>query len=142
MTADLTLVVRRVIRAPRERVFAAWTEPAQIVGWWGPDGVSSPHAAVDLRVGGAYRIDNLLADGTVVSIRGAFHEVVVPERLGYTWCLGGGVEERVIVEFVSVAEGTEVIVRHTRIADPAVRDEHAVGWRGCLEGLQGWLAVS
>src|SRR5262249_47241843 len=46
------LIVRRVIRAPVERVFAAWTEPAHLVRWWGPAPVVCCGAEVDLRVGG------------------------------------------------------------------------------------------
>jgi uncharacterized protein YndB with AHSA1/START domain len=54
--SDLSLLIRRTIRAPIDRVFAAWTEPAQIVSWWGPEGVSCPGAEVDLRPG-SYFVD-------------------------------------------------------------------------------------
>jgi hypothetical protein len=50
----LALVVRRVIRATPERLFEAWTEPTQILGWWGPEGATCEGAEVDLRVGGRY----------------------------------------------------------------------------------------
>lgn len=46
------VVVSREFRAPVERVWRAWTEPADLRGWWGPQGFTSPRADVDLRVGG------------------------------------------------------------------------------------------
>ena len=42
-----TLVVRRLINATREKLFAAWTEPELLVRWWGPQGVTCPTAEID-----------------------------------------------------------------------------------------------
>ena len=53
--ADVTkrdLVVTRVFDAPLERAWKAWTEPEQVMQWWGPDGFSSPRAEIDFREGG------------------------------------------------------------------------------------------
>jgi len=84
MSADIALVARRFIRASAERVFAAWTEPDHLRQWWGPRPVTCCEASVDLRVGGGYRIGNLLPDGTVVWIAGAFEVVEPPKRLVYS----------------------------------------------------------
>lgn len=46
------VVFSRILNAPRERVWKAWTDPDQITKWWGPDNVSIPECKVDLRVGG------------------------------------------------------------------------------------------
>jgi uncharacterized protein YndB with AHSA1/START domain len=48
------LVVRRIIDAPLESVWKAWTDPAQVRRWWGPKHFTSPSCAIDLRVGGKY----------------------------------------------------------------------------------------
>jgi uncharacterized protein YndB with AHSA1/START domain len=66
----ITLVVRRTIRATPERLFEAWTEPAQLRRWWGPQDVECLDAQVDLRVGGQYRIANRFPDGRIVWIAG------------------------------------------------------------------------
>lgn len=140
--SDLALVVRRVIAAPVERVFAAWTEAEQLRRWWGPAGVHCPHAEIDLRVGGAYRIANALPDGSTVWINGAFEEVAPPHRLVYSWSTTGEQPpvERVTVRFETHAEGTEVVVVHERIATAAARTQHELGWCGCLDGLGALFA--
>ena len=50
-TASLSLV--RVFSAPREKVFRAWTDPAELKKWWGPEEYTTPIVEVDLRAGGA-----------------------------------------------------------------------------------------
>src|SRR5260370_31520620 len=85
MRAEVTLVVRRTIRAPVERVCAAWAEPEQLKRWWGPKGVVCPEAEVDLRVGGRYRIANRFPDGSMLNIVGEFEKVDPPRELVYSW---------------------------------------------------------
>lgn len=48
------IVVKRIIDAPLERVWQAWTDAEQVRQWWGPKHYTSPSAAIDLRVGGKY----------------------------------------------------------------------------------------
>jgi uncharacterized protein YndB with AHSA1/START domain len=136
----LTLVVRRAIRAPAERLFDAWTRPEQLVQWWGPKGAHCPHAEVDLRVGGRYRIGNQFGDGPVIWISGQFEAIDRPVELVYSWTIEPAAAERVTVRFQEDGGVTEVVLVHERIADAASRDRHAQGWDGCLDGLAGFLA--
>ena len=134
----LRLVVRRVIAATPERLFDAWTSPTELKQWWGPVGVDCVGAHVDARVGGQYRIDNRRPDGSIVVIRGSFLSVKAPSELVYTWQVGDadhGDAEHVSVRFEPVINGTEVVITHERIPNTAARDEHEVGWFGCLDGL-------
>lgn len=137
----ITLVVRRTIRASPERLFDAWTRPEQLVEWWGPRGVACIAPSVDLRVGGRYRIGNRMPDGSEIWIVGVFEAVERPHRLTYTWRLEGhaGDDERVTVRFESHGTDTEVSVTHERIANEASRDQHALGWRDCLDGLARFI---
>ena len=48
------LVVKRIIDAPLELVWKAWTEPEHVMKWWGPKHYTSPSAKIDLREGGKY----------------------------------------------------------------------------------------
>jgi uncharacterized protein YndB with AHSA1/START domain len=48
------LVVTRIIDAPLELVWKAWTEPEHVMRWWGPKYYTSPSCKIDLRVGGKY----------------------------------------------------------------------------------------
>ena len=136
-TAPL-LTVRRWIRAPAQRLFDAWTDPLQLMRWWGPRGVVCDNAEVDLRIGGRYRIANRFADGHVVWIAGVFEVIEPPHRLVYSWFVDDqqGVGERVTVRFEPHDAGTEVIVEHERIGDAQARRSHEVGWIGCLDGLE------
>ena len=70
-TAGLRLVTRRLIPASPERLFEAWTSPALLCQWWGPPGGRCTNAIVEPVVGGTYRLDNTLADGSAVVISGS-----------------------------------------------------------------------
>jgi uncharacterized protein YndB with AHSA1/START domain len=135
---SIVLIVRRTIRASASRVFEAWTQPEQLCAWWGPRPVSCASAQVDLRVGGRYRIVNLLPDLSLLAIEGVFQVVEVPRKLVYTWKMGDGAEESslVTVRFEPEGDSTEVIIAHEQIPSAAVRDSHEHGWRGCLDGLE------
>ncbi len=142
MSSQITLVVRRTIEARPERVFDAWTRPEHLVKWWGPRPVTCIEAEVDLRVGGRYRIANLLPDGSVLFISGEFEVVEAPRRLVYTWRTEQTSEpepewSRVSVRFEPQANSnaTEVIVLHERIDSEATRKGHELGWLGCLDNL-------
>jgi uncharacterized protein YndB with AHSA1/START domain len=139
---SLTLIVRRVIAATPERLFEAWTSPAELPSWWGPKPVTCTAAEVDLQVGGRYRIANRLADGTTLWISGEFEHIDRPRKLIYTWHVGPGSQptERVTVTFEARSAGTEVVVVHERIADAGTRERHEQGWLGCLDGLRAHLA--
>lgn len=138
------LEVSRLIKADRERVFAAWTDPQMIVKWWGAGGVSCTAAEMDLRIGGVYRIANEAPDGTTMWITGSFSRVDPPHDLAYTWAMEPVTDETsyslVEVRFDETGEGTLVTVVQTRIASPEAREVHLQGWVGCLEGLDVLLA--
>jgi uncharacterized protein YndB with AHSA1/START domain len=112
-SADLRAEIERVIPAPRERVFAAWTDPEIVAKWWGMKSMVSKDIRIDLRAGGAYRYEMLSNEGNTYAFFGTFLEVDPPKRLVQTWeweqgpCLG--VEMRVTVEFLD--EGTKTRVR-------------------------------
>ncbi len=132
------LRITRIIRAPREKVFAAWTEPETLQRWWGPGPVTCPEAHVDLRVGGEYRLANLEADGSITWISGRFERVRAPEELVYTWRVSivPGDPTLVSVRFLEHPEGTELELKHERFAEAALRDMHLQGWGGCFDKLE------
>ena len=135
------LNLRLVIRAPREEVFAAWTDPELLKRWWGPGPVTCPEAHVDLREGGTYRLANLEVDGSTTWISGRFERVRAPEELVYTWNVSivPGEATLVRVEFLIHPEGTELVLTHERFAVKSVRDMHVQGWNACIDKLQAML---
>jgi uncharacterized protein YndB with AHSA1/START domain len=75
------VTVTRVLDAPRELVFEAWTDAKRLARWWGPDVFTNPVCEVDARPGGTMRIVMRGPDGTDYPMSATFHEVVTPERL-------------------------------------------------------------
>lgn len=136
------LRVQRVIPAPPERVFHAWTDPDELAAWWGPKGVRCLSAEVDLRIGGGYRIGNELPDGSVLWISGVFNRIERPHLLQYSWTVEtrSSSAEQVTVHFEQHPRGTLLTVVHELIPSIELRAEHERGWFGCLDGLEKHLA--
>jgi uncharacterized protein YndB with AHSA1/START domain len=89
--ADLsarTMVLQRVIRAPRSAVWGAWTDPDTLPRWWGPDGYSCRTQRIDLRAGGEWVFDMIAPDGTVYPNHHLYGEMRAEERIGYTLLWG------------------------------------------------------
>lgn len=76
-----TVAVTRVFDAPRERVFAAWTQAAQLAHWFGPKGFSVHSCEADARPGGLFRLCMRSPQGEDYWVRGSYREVAAPERL-------------------------------------------------------------
>ena len=82
-TADREIVLTRDLDAPRELVFAAWTDPDQIGAWWGPHGFTTTIHEMEVRPGGRWRYIMHGPDGTDYPNRVVYREVTPPERLVY-----------------------------------------------------------
>lgn len=148
---NATLVVRRVLKAPAQLAFTAWTTPEHIQQWMCPNpGMKIASALMDVRVGGKFRIQMQQEDGEYFTAVGEFNEVKVPERLVYTWDWekdGAGTEfgevegntSLITVEFIPRAEKTEFILTHTRFAKVESRDSHAEGWSNITDGFAAFV---
>jgi uncharacterized protein YndB with AHSA1/START domain len=78
---DREIVLSRVIAAPRERVFQAWTDPKQVVQWFGPDGFTIESLECDIRVGGRWRFNYTGPDGTRYDNRMVFLRIEAPRLI-------------------------------------------------------------
>ena len=144
---DATLILKRMLNAPPERAFKAWTSAEHIQQWMRPEpGMVVPLASMDLRVGGKFRIQMKNPDGEFFTAVGVFKEVKAPERLVYTWDWekdGSGAEfgevegkpSLMTVEFLKRGEGTELVLTHSRLASVESRDNHAKGWSRGVESF-------
>ncbi|MFY9553000.1 MAG: SRPBCC family protein [Thermoanaerobaculia bacterium] len=135
------LKVSRTIRASRQRVFRAWTEPELMMRWFVEDDAEMSVCQIDLREGGRYRLEGNVG-GKAWRIRGEYLEVRPPERLVYTWTWdhdpGFGEQTGdtlVTVEFRERGKETELVLTHERFATAKARDEHDNGWKQCLDRL-------
>jgi len=78
------VTITRVFDAPREMLFAMWTEPKHLAQWFGPLGFTNPVCEIDARPGGALKIVMQAPNGDRHPMKGIFREVVKPERLVFT----------------------------------------------------------
>jgi uncharacterized protein YndB with AHSA1/START domain len=78
------IVITRVFDAPRETVFAAWTDPKQLQKWWGPKDFTNPVCECDARVGGKWHIVMRQWTGAEYPCGGVYREVTPPARLTFT----------------------------------------------------------
>ena len=141
-----SLQVKRLIRAPRERVFAAWTEAAQIKNWFGPANCRVANAQIDLRVGGQYRFEVSSEEMGTLAVRGEYREVNAPSKLVFTWQWEddedwAGVVSTVTVEFAEMTGGTEVVITHTGLPSAESAGRHGHGWDGSLDKLAAGAAA-
>jgi uncharacterized protein YndB with AHSA1/START domain len=83
-----SIITTRVLDAPRELVFEAFTDPKHLVQWWGPNGFTTTVHAIDVRPGGVWRFIMHGPEGRDYENRIVYHEIVKPERLVYSH--GGG----------------------------------------------------
>src|SRR5947207_15631199 len=80
---DATLIIKRMLNAPPERAFRAWTSAEHIQQWMRPEpGLTVPLVSMDLRVGGEFRIQMKTPDGEFFAAAGVVKEVKGAERLG------------------------------------------------------------
>jgi uncharacterized protein YndB with AHSA1/START domain len=81
MPSECEIAFTRTFDAPRERVFAAFTNPEKLKQWfYGPSGWSLAVAEMDLRPGGAYRFVWRKDGGKEMGMGGVYREVAAPER--------------------------------------------------------------
>jgi uncharacterized protein YndB with AHSA1/START domain len=142
---DRELVISRVIDARRQIVFQAWIEPEQAVRWWGPQGFTTLSCEMDVRPGGAFRFAMRSPEGTDHCKRGAYREIVAPERLVFTFAWedaagNPGHETLVTVTFVEQAGKTKLTLHQAIFETVTARDGHRTGWTSCLERFADYLA--
>jgi len=142
----LSVHLTRVIRAPIDRVFDAWTTADLMRRWWGPKGFQATSAAVDPRPGGAFAVTLEGPDGEVHDMAGVYIEVARPALVlleirhrtfpGAAERPEGYIPTRVRVELREHADGTELTLTHTGFLDAALIPRFDEGWSGSLEKLE------
>ena len=107
---DRTIHVEREFDAPRDLVFATYTNPELIPAWWGPRGVTTEVVKMDCRTGGDYRFVCHNSDGSQTAFRGTYREVTPPERIVQTFEWEGmpGYVSLETAEFADLGDRTKV----------------------------------
>ncbi|MEQ8300211.1 MAG: SRPBCC domain-containing protein [Hyphomonas sp.] len=136
-------IVRRINASPAS-VWAAITQPALMMRWWGPDAGPTLSVEVDVRPGGRFSVVFRLLNGDEHNPTGIYREVVLEQKLVFTWDLPGSPEPQSLVTFrlKPFEGGTELTLTHEHLPDEAARTSHEQGWNGLLDKLPIFLGVA
>jgi uncharacterized protein YndB with AHSA1/START domain len=150
-TSDRELVLTRLIDAPREKLFKAWTDPDLLKRWFAPLPWTTPHAELDVRPGGANLIVMRGPDGKEFPNRGVYLEIVPNERLvvtdAYTnaWAPSEKPFMTAILTFEDEDGKTRYTarVRHWTVADRETHEKMGFhqGWGQCTDQLAALAAT-
>ena len=164
MATSNDFVISRRFDAPRETLFAAFTEPARMQQWWGPKGFSVAKAAMDLRVGGFYHYALRAPDGSTMWGKMVYREITPPARIVWENSFSdeaGGVTRHPMaptwpLRLLSTltldadAGGTRLTLTWSPIDPdaaermtfdaPASHASMTMGWTGTLDQLEAYLA--
>lgn len=141
MPTDREIVLSRLIDAPQELVFDAWTDPEQVGQWWGPSGFTTTTHKMEVKPGGVWRFVMHGPDGRDYQNKITYLEIVPPERLVYRH---GGDEDLEPVSFHTtvtfVAEGNKTRVTMRSVFPTAEYRDRVVKEHGAIEGGEQHLA--
>jgi uncharacterized protein YndB with AHSA1/START domain len=136
LLAEREIVISRVFDAPREVVWDAWTDPKQVVQWWGPRGFTTTIHEMDVRPGGVWHQTMHGPDGANYPGKSVFLEVVKPERIVFSH--GGGKEGGPGANFRSTwtfeVEGDQTRVTIRMVFDSAQARDLVIKEFGAIEG--------
>jgi uncharacterized protein YndB with AHSA1/START domain len=146
-TADREIVMSRVISAPRELVFEAFTQVRHLSRWWGPEGFSTTTRSFEFRVGGAWDFVMHGPDGTDYQEWITWREIVPPERIAL---LHGESRDdpnafESVLAFEPAGDDTRIVMRTVfptkELRDEAVEKYHAIeGGEQTLRNLAAYVA--
>ena len=137
-----SLTIRRRLKAPPERVYRAWTEPAEIAHWFGPGGNKVLEATFEARAGGQFMIHAQSPEGEDHRVTGTVREAIPNSKVVYTWAWQSTPERQslVTVEFKPDGDGTLLVLTHEQFFDEGARDRHNMGWNAALDKFEAYLA--
>jgi len=162
--AKQEFVISRLLKAPRELVFACFTEPAYMKQWWGPKGFKVIAASMDLRPGGFYHYGMQAPDGSAMWGKFTYREIDKPSRIVLVNTFSdeaGGITRHPMAPtwplqmlstflFDKEGDGTRLTIKWLPINPTA--EERATfeagfdgmnqGWSGTFEQLEAYLATA
>ena len=136
-----SLTIKRRLKAPPAKVYAAWIDPEKVKGWMGGE-FKAKSVEADLRVGGSYRWVMVAASGEEHDVRGVYREIVPNEKLVFTWAWKSTPERESLVTVLLKpdGDGTLLTLTHEQFFDEDARDRHQFGWNGALDKMEKMFA--
>ena len=148
--SDRELVLTRLIDAPREKLYRAWTDPTLLKQWFAPAPWTTPHAELDVRPGGACKVVMRSPDGNDMPCPGVYLEVVPNERLVFTDAYTGAWQpsQKPFMTVIATFEDEDgktrytARVRHWTVADREAHEKMGFhqGWGQCADQLTALVA--
>jgi uncharacterized protein YndB with AHSA1/START domain len=137
-----SLTLKRRLKAPPAKVFAAWTDPEKVKVWMGPGEIKALRVETDLRVGGCFRWVMKAPDGEEHDVSGVYREVVANQKLVFTWAWKSTPEREslVTVEIKPDGDGSLLTLTHEQFFDADARDRHQGGWTSALDKMEKMFA--
>ena len=137
-----SLTIKRRLKVPPAKVYAAWTDPEKVKGWMCPGDSKPKSAECDLRVGGHYRWVVVAQSGEEHDVSGVYREVVPDEKLVFTWSWKSTPERESLVTVLLKpdGDGTLLTLTHEQFFDEGARDRHASGWNSALDKMEKMFA--
>ncbi|MGH6861451.1 MAG: SRPBCC family protein [Phyllobacterium sp.] len=147
---DRDLVLTRIIDAPREKLFKAWTDAELLKQWFAPLPYTTPHAELDVRPGGTSLIVMRGPDGNEFPNRGVYLEVVENEKIVVTDAFTRAWEPSekpfmtIVLTFEDAGGKTKytALVRHWTVADREAHEKMGFheGWGQCADQLEALVS--
>jgi uncharacterized protein YndB with AHSA1/START domain len=140
------LRITRLFEAPRELVYACFTEPEHLARWgFAPEGLTVDVDYQEIRVGGMFRVRMHSPQGVDARLQGVYRELVKPERISFThaWILEDGSlapETIVTISLKTVGNKTELTLTQTGLPSQGSRDGHEEGWNSTFDRLADYLS--
>jgi uncharacterized protein YndB with AHSA1/START domain len=135
-------LITRVLHAPRELVFQAWTTPEHMTRWFGPRGFTLPECEIEFRAGGGFRFVLRGPDGKDYPFDGQYVEIAEPERIVFRGTIhdAPGHEIRTTVTFADHEGKTRLTVHQSYNFESDATRGAPEGWAQTLDHLTAYLA--
>ena len=132
------ILLTRLFRAPRSRVWKEWTEPAAFADWFGGEAeIPVESVSMDVREGGRWRATMFVGpERHELQWSGEYRDVVEPKLLALTFCQPEDECELTTVAFTEPEDGwTEILLRQRGGMAPEEYDHARDGWSSFLDRM-------
>jgi uncharacterized protein YndB with AHSA1/START domain len=134
------IVMRRVMKAPPEKVFEALIKPDLIRRWMCPETLTVASIENDPVVRGRYRLVMQHADGRTHPAHGVYREIDPPRRLAFSWTWEtetmAGIETEITIDLTAEGEHTLFVMTHAGLPSEEERRSHEGGWTSAINQLE------
>ncbi|MBL4800958.1 MAG: SRPBCC domain-containing protein [Emcibacter sp.] len=136
------ITIKRLINAPRTKIFAAFSTAQALTKWYTPStNISVEVLAFKFKVGEQYRFQYTMTNGSQ-PVLGGVYEIISPQKeIAFTWVweapdVHADIPTRVNIKFLEQNGSTELILTHEQLPSTEAGKRHADGWENTLDQLE------